>query len=499
MDMVKPNMNLVFVSHQWKSFWRSKNTGKSIVVQVVMGILILYLLANFLFISFFLDKILSGIFPGQDVVTSFCGVLLYYFLLDICSRYQLQELPTLRVQPYLHLPIKRHKIVGYLSLTSLLSAFTLTPFVLTLPFLIKVLLPQYGTLPFLGILLSIIGLSMFNHFFILWLKRKENMNSWFIVLFLAMIAGAGSLDFYWHSFSISSYSSTLFGGIISHPFYCLATILLGLLMYGINYNYLKENLYLEELYTISSSKKSSTEYPFLNRFGKVGDLAAIELKLIFRNKRPKTTVMKGLIFIFYGLIFYRNPQIANSPTGLIFCPMFMMGIFIMTYGQFMFGWQSVHFDGILVNRISARDFFKSKFLLFFLFSSLTFLVTIPYVYFGKKILLMHFIMYLWNLGVSSLIVLFFANSNYKRIDLSKKASFNWEGVGASQLILGIPLFLSPFIIYLPFKWMGYESMGLVALAVVGLMGIVTRNFWLDLLVQLFNKKRYQIAEGFRNE
>ena len=492
-------MNLVFVSHEWKSFWRSKNTGKSIVLRVVMGLLILYLLANFLLISFFLDKILEGVFPGKDTVASFCGVLLYYFLLDLCIRYQLQELPTLAVQPYLHLPVNRNKMVGYLSLTSLLSAFTLFPFILTIPFLIKVLLPLYGALAFSGILISIIGLGMFNHFFILWLKRKENMNAWFMIVFLAMIAGFGFMDFYWHSFSVSSYSSALFSSVITHPVYSLMTILLGLIMYSINHNFLKRNLYLEELYTASSSKKSSTEYPLLNRFGKVGDLAALELKLIFRNKRPKSTVMKGLVFIFYGLIFYTNPKTLNTPMGLIFCPMFMMGVFIMIYGQFMFSWQSAHFDGILVNKIDARDFFKSKFLLFFLFSTLTFLLTIPYVYFGQKVLLMHFIMYLWNLGVSSLIVLFFANYNYKRIDLSKKATFNWEGVGASQWILGIPLFLSPFVIYLPLKWLGYENAGLATLGLIGLAAILTQSFWLDLLVSRFNEKRHQIAEGFRNE
>ncbi len=58
---------------------------------------------------------------------------------------------------------------------------------------------------------------------------------------------------------------------------------------------------------------------------------------------------------------------------------------------------------------------------------------------------------------------------------------------------------SPFVIYLPLKWLGYESIGLTALGVIGLAAILTQSFWLDLLVRKFNDKRYQIAEGFRNE
>jgi hypothetical protein len=492
-------MTITFFVHQWKAFWRSKNTGKSIALRVIMAVFILYLLANLLFLSFFLDKILAGTFPDRDVITSFNSLLLYYFLFDLVIRYQMQELPTMSVQPYLHLPIKRNKIVNYLSVVSLFSAFTISPFILSLPFLIKVLLPQQGAVALIAILISILGLNAFNHFFVLWLKRKENLNAWFMLLFLIAMAGIGLYDFYWQGQSLSHYSSLLYSAILLSPSYAAGTLLLGIIMYFINYRYLRGNLYLEELYTNSSSKISSTEFPLLNRFGKVGDLAALELKLIFRNKRPKSTVMKGLLFIFYGLIFYTNPQVASNPMGLVFCPLFMMGAFIITYGQFMFGWQSSHFDGILINKIDSNDFFKAKFLLFFLFSTASFLLTIPYVYFGWKILLMHFIMYLWNLGISTLIVLFFANNNYKRIDLSKKGSFNWEGVGASQWLLGIPFFLVPFMIYFPFKWMGYENAGISALAIIGLIGILTRNFWLALLVKKFNKKRYQIAEGFRNE
>jgi hypothetical protein len=34
-----------FFDHELKAFWRSKNTGKSIAVKVIMGILILLLLS----------------------------------------------------------------------------------------------------------------------------------------------------------------------------------------------------------------------------------------------------------------------------------------------------------------------------------------------------------------------------------------------------------------------------------------------------------------------
>ncbi|MDP9047692.1 MAG: DUF5687 family protein, partial [Bacteroidota bacterium] len=113
-------MTSTFIRHELKAFWRSKNTGKSIAIRVVMALLILYLLINVLFLGFFLDKLLGKVFPKDDIVISFCGIILMYYLFDIFSRLQLQELPTLRVQPYLQLPVKRNSLVRYLSFTALL-------------------------------------------------------------------------------------------------------------------------------------------------------------------------------------------------------------------------------------------------------------------------------------------------------------------------------------------------------------------------------------------
>ena len=492
-------MTITLIQHQWKAFWRSKNSGKGIAIRVVMAILILYLFANLVLISFFLDKLLAGVFPDLDVVTAFSSCLLYYFLLDILMRFQLQELPTLSVKPYLSLDIKRSQIINYLSLISLASGFNLAPFVLILPFLIKVVLPQQGSAVFWGLLIAIAGFTIFNHFFSLWLKRKINMNPWWMLGFLAVIGLLIFLDFHLHVISFSSISLFLFKGIIAQPVIALLTVLGGIIMYLVNYSFLKSNLYLDDLHSASAAHKSSTDIPFLNRFGKSGDLVANELKLILRNKRPKSAIMMSFFFLFYGLIFYNNPTLGAGYGAAIFCGMFMTGVFIINYGQFMFSWQSSHFDGLLSNKISAEDFFKSKFLLFTIFSSINLILTIPYVYFGWRIILIHFIMYLWNLGINTLLVLYFANRNYKRIDLSKSASFNWEGIGASQWILSIPLLISPFIIFYPLQWLGYPEAGLTILGVMGLAFIVTRQYWLDKLVKIFNEKRYTIAEGFRND
>jgi len=491
-------MITTFLGHELKAFWRSKNTGKSIAIRVVMGLLILYLFGCILLAGLFLNEILGQVFPHDDIVVSFCGIILLYFLFDLMMRMQLQELPTLRVQPYLHLPIKKNTVVGYLAFTAMLSVFNLWPIILFVPFILKVILTDSGALPALVFILAIIGFMLFNNYMALFIKRKANLNGWVFLVFAAALILIITGDFRFHLYSVRNISYLYFGHLLSKPVLVLLPVVLAATMYYINFAYLKQNLYLEELSSRKASAyKSSTEFPLLNRFGKVGDLAANELKLIFRNKRPRSALVMGLFFMFYGLIFYTNSHYGQ--TWHIFVGMFMTGIFIISYGQFMYSWQGAHFDGLLVSKINFRDFLKAKYLLFTMVSTVAFILTTPYAYFGWRIVLVHFVMYLWNIGVNTTIVLFFANRNAKRIDLSKGASFNWEGMGATQMLISFPLMITPYIIYLPFSLFKHADVGLAMLAGTGIIFILTRDFWVKKLEEDFIQKRYTVAEGFRNK
>jgi hypothetical protein len=492
-------MITTFFKHELKAFWRSKNTGKNLAVRIIMVILILYMLLNVVVVGFFLDKILGKTFPHDPILFSFCGIILIYFMGELFARLQLQELPTLRVQPYLQLPIKRNTMGGYLALTALFSVFNLWPIVLFFPFIFKIILHDAGGFATLGFIVSILGISILNNYLALYIKRKANLNGWIFLIAAAVLVLIGLSDFMWHIISIRNISYLFFGHLVNHPILALVPVLLGAAMYYLNFIYLKQNLYLEELSAKKDKYKSSTEYPVLSYFGATGDLVANEVKLILRNKRPKSALIMSLFFLFYGLIFYTNPGLKHNEWMKIFAGMFMTGFFIINYGQFMFSWQASHFDGLMVSKVSFVNFLKGKYLLFTATSTVAFLLTIPYVYYGWRVLLVHFVMYLWNLGVTVNIVLYFANRNAKRIDLSKGASFNWEGVGATQLILSFLLFLPPFIIYLPFKLLGGPNLALAALATFGVVGILTRGFWINFLEADFNKRKFAILDGFRNK
>ncbi len=490
-------MTSTFIRHELKAFWRARNTGKSIAVNIVLGLFMLYFLACAFAIGFFMDLFLKKVLPHESPVVGFCGIILIYYMAELILRMQMQELPTLRVQPYLQLPIKRNTLVKYLSLTAMLSAFNLWPFILFVPFIVKVIVVNSSWLVGAAFIFSLIGISIFNNYLALYIKRRASFNGWILVVASITMVILGAADFKWHLYSIRNISYAFFGNILLQPLWALLPVLLGAAIYVINFYYLKQNLYLEELVKHKTLRKSTTDFPLLNRFGLIGDLVANEVKLILRNKRPRSAIIMSVLFIFYGLIFYTNPK--SGEWAKVFSAMFMTGIFIINYGQFMYGWQATHFDGLMVSKVKFTDFIKAKYLLFTSVSTLVFVLTIPYVYFGWRILLIQFCLYLWNIGVNATLVLFFANRNSKRIDLGKGAAFNWEGVGVTQLLLSFPLMAAPYVFYLPLKLLGYPNLALAVLAVVGIAFLVTRGYWIKLLTADFYKRKFKIAEGFRNK
>ena len=180
-------MVLTLLSHQWKSFIRSRNAGRNIAIQILLGFILIYFLAIAIFVGIFLGDILKKSFPGRDTVKLFCGFILYYFLFDIILRFMLQDLPTLTIKPYLIQYIKRSTLIGFLNMRSLFSFFNLLPLVLIIPFALTSIASQYGLTIAVVFIMNIICLCIGNHFLVLFIKRKTIINIWWLVAFLIVV------------------------------------------------------------------------------------------------------------------------------------------------------------------------------------------------------------------------------------------------------------------------------------------------------------------------
>ncbi len=485
--------------HQWKSFWRSSSSGKGLAVRVFVGLIVLYFCLAAVFLGLHLKAIIEKADPSRDVIKIFCGFLLYYFAFDIVARFLFQDLPTLTVKPYLIQPIRRRVLIRFLNIRSLISFFNLLPVLLLFPFVLTTIAIKFGSQTTGLFLVSIVAFILANHYLIVYLKRKMEVdNRWLVGFFLVCVA-LGLLDYY-KIFSLSRVSIAVFSTFLARPWMVLIAVFLSAVAYVNNKRFLFNNLYMEEKEGESSVNSTSDLY-FLDRYGIIGELIAIDLKLIWRNKRPRTMMLYSLLFIFYGFIFYSSKNLA-APShwwSLMFGGLFLTGVTLFNYGSFLFSWQSNFFDGLMTVDLSLDSYLKGK---WFLLSSMTtamFVVTSFYGLIDPKLLLIQLACYLYNLGVNVVVLMYLATWNYKSMDLSRSSMMNYQATGVVQWLFTLLLFLIPAAIYFFFYYLSGSWAAIGSLGLAGMISLLWRDRWIAWITRAFKKRKYLVLQGFREK
>lgn len=280
-----------FFIHLWKSARRSSIWQKNIAINILVAFLALILLSYIALLGLFLDKILLEVVNDRDPENVLGGALLYYFIIGFVLRFFMQSLPAMQAIPYLHLPVKRNSLAHFLSLKSMTSLFNWLPFLLFLPFTIKWLSEFHSAQSSLVWFIAILLFEWTVNFKLVWFKRKNTDKPWIGFLLLGVILLLFLIES-WNIFSISAISEWYFMGILEHHWFIVLPLIVLLLMYAINFAYIKNAVYLEDL---SPKKKynaaSGDSFNRLKDFGMIGELILKEVRLLFRNKRSKTVLL----------------------------------------------------------------------------------------------------------------------------------------------------------------------------------------------------------------
>ncbi len=482
--------------NEWKETIRSPYLSTSLIQKIGLGILALYLLLNFLAAGIYLDKILLEVFPSADVIVKLNGFLLYYFLFDIVMRFFMQSFPVVSIKPYLTLPIKRSSIIHFLILKSVPSFFNLLPLLLFVPFFVKVIIPTYSIGASIAWFVTLLSLILMSNFISFYLKKAFDLKPLFIFVFIALISGLFYLDSYGYV-GLAKGMENVMGAIFSYPLLALIPFGLAIVSYMMLYRFFRARIYLDALAKETANEvDSTTNLAIFNRFGKIGEMMNLEMKMIWRNARSRTFLYLSIGFLLYPFL------IINSGYGIGMKIMFAIlttGMFAFNYAQLLLSWHSTHFDYILTRNIKAADLFKSKYYLMSLSVLISYILTLPFCFIIDDWFMISTMSMLFNIGVSIYMYIYIANYNSKKIDPSKGNTFNFEGFGAAHYFIMIPIILAPILIYLPFSVFGYANLGMAAFGFVGIFGFLFRRQILGTLIEHFEERKHTISSAFRNQ
>ena len=487
----------IFLQQQWKENTRSSIWQRNLATNIFIGFFLLLMMGYLLMLGIFINPILRKIFPDDDPVAIFNGIIIYYLGFDLLIRYLMQSLPTFAIESYLHLPIRKRTMVHFVISKSIFHPLNYLPLLVFLPFAFLSVAPAYSSLSTIAWVIAVFFLIFNNNFLATYLKRQLVSKPLITLLAGVILISLAVLD-HFGIIKLSIISTYFFSMLLKNPVLTAIPVLLVLSSYSLNFFLLKSKLYPEEIIKRKSYHvQDIPRIKYLTSLGLTGDLVTLDMKLWWRHKRTRTILYLFPIFILYGLFFYPSPQYKDAFAMFIFVGTFMTGGMTMNYLNYAFGYESNHFDGLLTSRVDMDLYIKAKLSIGMLISTVCFILTIPYLFFGVEILLINFVTYLFNLGFISYVLIYMATYNKKRMDLSKGSSFNYQGVGATNWLVLLPSFVMPILVYLPFWAMGYRYAGFATIGLIGIFGLLTRKFWVKAIERNFYRRKYIMADGFR--
>ena len=128
----------------------------------------------------------------------------------------------------------------------------------------------------------------------------------------------------------------------------------------------------------------------------------------------------------------------------------------------------------------------------------SFILSTPYLYFGWKIFGMIAAGAIFNIGLNSFITLIGGALNRVPIELNVKAKAfsNTNGFNPTQLLIGLPKFVLPMLLfYIPYKLISFNA-GLLVLALSGILGLILRNAFLNKIEKIYQKGKYKTIAAY---
>lgn len=483
-----------FIKLEWKSFFRSSSFGTNLALKIVLGLFATLIILEFLALGVFSYDIMEEYnLKPLETVNQY---LIYYLLLDLVIRYFLQKMPVTNIKPLLLLPIKKNAIVHYSLGKTILSFFNVSHAFFFIPFTARLLFEGFGYQAILWHL-GVAALIYSNNFINVLVNNKDSI----FYTILIILAGLG-LTQYYELFDITTITLPFFHGMYTKPYLFLLPIILVLVTYYVSFDYFKKNLNLDTGLAKKGEEAKTENFTWLNQFGTLGTFLKNDIRLLKRNKRSRMTIMLSVMFIFYGLLFYtQSIEAYDNPAMKVFAGIFVSGGFLFTFGQFVPSWDSAYYQLMMSQNIQYREYISSKWWLMVIGTFIAMLLASFYLYFGLHTYLIIVVTAIFNIGVNSHLVMLGGAFVKTPIDLttSKQAFGDKQAFNIKTMLIAIPKMLLPMGLYALGYYIFSPNMGLLFVALAGILGFAFRNFVFSKIEKIYKTEKYATIAAYKQK
>jgi hypothetical protein len=456
----------------------------------MVGFVTFFIIAQLNKVGRMLPGLLNDNFPQKSPAEWVYGFLPFIMLSDLVIRIGFQKLATKKVLPYLHLPVSHSTLGIYQMIQNWLHPFNLYLLFFFWPFIQLTINPENSSQ--LAGLAGIAMLIALNQGLVMALKNLRFNKKQNLLLSIAVIFTIVFLVFI-HPLDWAQLGLSLFLSMVNlQPTVFLSLALLILASHIWAYFTIKRKLH----YAVDQNNSSWSPVglihweKLLESVPVFGPYWLLEWRLASRNKRSKVNfwIMIPLAMALAIYVGIRPPDEVEPYIVFIFL---IAGGYGSLHLQYALSWESHFFDFLASRNFDLKTFIKAKFNFYFIYGFVQFLLILPVLlWFSIDMALLYSGMFLYATGFGYFFYLRIGILNPSRMDANEKSSFNMEGITGARFLQGFLLLLS----ILPFLILGiilpYQNITALSFAVVGLIFIVTQNYWISYLSRKFESRKY---------
>ncbi|MBW3518788.1 DUF5687 family protein [Flavobacterium sp. NKUCC04_CG] len=480
---------------EWKAFSRAASFKFNLFVKILFLLGALYLLGVFMAVGvlsyFLLEE--NGL-PPFETINKY---LIYYFAADLSLRFFFQKLPTANIRPLLILNIKRSRLVKYFLEKTIVAVFNTVHLFFFIP-LCGIMI--YEGMPVVHVVFWGLSLLLWIYCFN-FLNLLINNRPVFFYVTVGIIAVIGVLH-YFEVADLTIFTELFFKSFYDYPFLVVVPLGLLVLLYKWAFSFYSKNLYLDSALSKAQEEVETEDFSWLDRFGTISPFLKNDLRMIKRNKRPRTTVVMSLVFLLFGLLSFGDimPEYNNDFMHVAFGIM-ITGGFLLNFGQFVPSWDSSYYPLMMCQNIKYRDYLMAKWWLMVLGTLVSMVLSSFYLFFGWEVYALILAIGVFNIGVNGYLVLWGGAYIKTPVDLEKNKNVFGEkqAFNLKAMLVSMPKVFVPIMIYIGFKTFWNLEAALIALTVIGASGLVFRNRVFDIIERLYKSEKYEALKAYKQK
>ena len=486
---------LDFFKLSYKKFMRHSGLSTRIVLKIFKIIGYLFFALYMLGLVFLMYMYVKEELPSADLFEKANSFLyIYFFIVFYVMMYI--NFDSMQVKPFMILPIRKSKIIKFQLLKVLTQPVNLI-------FLLMVaeavgLFYHTGKYDLLGLLfwaLAVLSVTFVMELILFFSSRNTWLNVVTSLLVFVIIFKIKQVTTY------LLFIGHFFMSVYNYKILLLLPLTVLIFILSFLYFYFKKRFYLDD--AIKGNKKNKVQtmnLTWTERFGITGSLIRNDIRLIWRNARPRQALFGFIIFYVMSFFLMTRAGSQYQPEfNKILFLMMLTGYFVLQFGSFIPAWDSEYYPLLMSQNLTYRQYIEAKWHLLSASVILIFILTLPFLLIGVKVYILLLAMGIFTMGFNLPLVLYAGTFKITPVKLNEKvkAFQSKDSFKMKTFLITMIRLIVPIILYIVVnKNLGYEY-GIGFFVVLGLLGLIFKNKLLNFIVKQYQQRKYKMLHAFR--